>query len=107
MLDDFLLFFKLFAFAFYAQWLLGVLGNNKFLFAIALLIGGYYIFFENWTVFSILFFVLLVILMGGVGMFMQDIAFQYDMASRLEHEAEMAQAAMQESMMSRMYMRRR
>ena len=85
---DYLMFIKIFVFLLFLQWLMGNLGNNRFLFIVALLIGGYYIFFAKWTIFGILLVGFVIFLMSGLGNFMQDIIFQYGSVAEREVEAQ-------------------
>ncbi len=88
MLGDFVFLFKLFVFAMVVRWLGSLFGNNPTIFAISLLVVGYYIFFEQWSFFGLLFLFFVVFLMSGLGTFMQDIIFQYGSVRELEMTGE-------------------
>ena len=84
--SDYILFAKIFIFFFFLQWLMGAVGNNRFLFILGLLIGGYYILFARWTVIGTLILLFILFIFKGVGGFMQDIIFQYDSVTSAEYE---------------------
>ena len=88
LVSDYLLFLKLFIFLLFVQWLLSKVGNNRFLFVVGMLIGGYYIFFMRWSVLGIILVGFLVFILSGVGTFMQDIIFQYSSVMEEERLAE-------------------
>lgn len=83
---DYMLFLKLFLFFFFMKWLMDQVGNNRTLFILGLLIGGYYVFFARWTVLGTVIIVLFLFVMGGIGNFMQDMIFQYDSLRASEAE---------------------
>ncbi len=76
MIGDLLMLLKLFVFFLFVQWLLGKV-TNKAVFVMLMLLVGYYIFFEQWSILGTLMVLFLVFLVGGLGSFMQDIIFQY------------------------------
>ncbi len=84
--EDYLLFIKLFAFLYFARWALENFGDNKILFALAILVLGYYIFFARWTILGTLIVFFFVFILHGVGGFIQDLLFQYDMVAPPEME---------------------
>ena len=86
LISDYMLFLKLFIFFFFLQWLMEKVGNNRTLFVLGLLIGGYYIFFARWSILGAVIVVLFLFVMGGVGTFMQDMIFQYDSLRAAEAE---------------------
>ncbi len=86
LLNDYVLFAKIFIFFFFLRWLMGTVGNNRFLFVVGLLIGGYYILFARWSVLGILILLFILFILKGVGGFMQDMIFQYDSIRGMEFE---------------------
>lgn len=89
LLDDYLLFIKLFVFLYFARWAMENLGYNKTLFIIAILVLGYYIFFARWTIIGTLIVLFIVFVLHGIGGFIQDMIFQYDMVAQMEAEEKM------------------
>ena len=86
LIADYMMFLKIFIFMMFLQWLMGSLGQNKFLFVTALLIGGYYIFFAKWDVLGLLLAGFVIFIMSGLGGFMQDIIFQYGSVMESQRE---------------------
>ena len=86
MLEDYILFVKLFAFLLFARWIGEKLSGNTFLMITAILVLGYYIFMARWSIFGVLIVGFLLLMLTGIAGFMQDIIFQYGEVSRGEME---------------------
>ena len=74
--SDYILFLKIFVFLLFLKWLTAKV-PNKVLFTVGLFIGGYYIFFARWSMMGVLIVGFVLLIMSGLGNFMQDVIFQY------------------------------
>lgn len=92
---DYILFLKIFVFLLFLRWLTAKV-PNKILFTVGLFIGGYYIFFARWSMIGVLIVAFVLLIMSGLGNFMQDVIFQYsslpDMEERMMEQSRAEQA---------------
>ena len=63
--------------------------QHRLLATLVLLVGAYYLLFVEWDIFGVFVVLFIIVAMTGVGMFVQDLVFQYDSVAR-EQEGGMA-----------------
>lgn len=60
--------------------------HHRLLATLVLLVGAYYLLFVEWDLFGMFVVLFIIVAMTGIGVFVQDLVFQYDSVARGEEE---------------------